>query len=232
MVELTSLDSAVSIEQTVPSRIIRHGVLQIFFTRQSLFSFMQITLKKFLPLVRKLAAVAGIFLTGCSTAVYQVTKDASYTAKLENTAIIWYAKPEVKTVINRTASGYTPTITSDDRQVSRDQIEKLFKLFALHTPRKIADSLREAKVSIARDAGVASTVLRIEPVGAVTNCAPFSCSSSVALEVTVFDTTLGKRVWYGQFKVGAPIGGQISDEIVQNFANSLVSELQRSQLLR
>lgn len=173
-----------------------------------------------------------LLLSSCTTYVAGVKKDASYNKQLTETAILWVPPVNLKTRIKITAQGYRPTITEKAKESSAKHIAELIGLFSEHAPRAIGKALGQRHVNVISKGGAAATQLLVHPTFSETECVPIGCQHSIWLQVVLVDKAEKKPVWEGSFKVGSPVVRGTNDEsVVQNFVESLISQLKGSKLL-
>lgn len=182
-----------------------------------------------------LVGTLSLVLSGCTTSVYQVAKDASFTEKLQDSSIVLFVKPDLRTTITVTGSGYQPTVSEGNRAESREQIGKLVRLVLTQARDVVGSALAANVPGISPSAS--STVrskpyLRIDIVGATSDCGTLVCRHAIAIEAYVVDPTKNKRVWQGNFKSGPPIGGgAVDDMVLKSFTDSLMGELKKSGVI-
>ena len=95
----------------------------------------------------------------------------------------------------------------------------------------VSDELKKNKVAIFKKPTSESMQLSMSPSRGRAECAPIVCNYSLYISVGLYSRKINKSVWSGQFKVGAPLGGEQNAEIIKNFADTLISKLKSDKLI-
>lgn len=187
---------------------------------------------KWFKLVRYVfAAVSLTVSVGCTTYVAKINKDEGYDKRIADTNVVWVANTNFQVKVTRVGQGYQPIISGEDKRAAQQGTAELLQLFAMNMPRTVSGALSDANVIVPPSRETTSTQLRFRPVGSDTDCAPLGCVSSLWVEVTLYDKGLGKVVWSGVFKVGAPFPLKNDEAVIEKFTQSLIGELKNSRLL-
>lgn len=182
-------------------------------------------------------AVLQIFLLGgCTTMVASAYKDEAYNKQLTETAVVWLPPENLSTSISRVGyGGITPgPFPEKEKNKLLDGVTELLALFSEHSPNAMENALTVSKVKVVPQKTSSETELSILPVRAEIQCAALGCQHSLWIRVTLSDKLTKKTIWWASFKVGAPfvVAPVKADEaVVQNFTNSVISELKNARLL-
>ena len=189
--------------------------------------------------VSALFFLAVALLTGCSTTVRGSKKLDAYDQKISSPTIMWQSNATLNGEIRKTA-GLASLAKISDSNIA-DAKENLGKLLQMLSSQSIGVVSARLKVdgvvatALANDAPTspkgAKHLIKIYPDFAGSECSAMHCSHDVGLIVTVWDFELKKTVWQGDFKVGAPMGGPVTQKLLDSFADNLVSELRKAQLI-
>ena len=90
-----------------------------------------------------------------------------------------------RTKISRSAQGYKPQVTPEDREKSQKVISDLLGLFSTHSVDMVSGLLAENSVSIVPGGDAAKTMMTITATRAETKCAPLGCNSSLWIYVKI-----------------------------------------------
>ena len=181
-----------------------------------------------------------IMASGCATVVKGTKKMDGYDKKLSSLSVMWQNNPTLSFQIRKTAGlAVLATITEGNKDESRKNLGALMGMLVSQSSGAVSDKLRAKGVSVITLANDSPTspkglqhLIKVYPDFAGSECSAISCSHNAGLLVTVWDFDLKKTVWQGDFKVGAPLGGEVTNQLLTSFLDSLISELQKSQLLQ
>ena len=152
---------------------------------------------------------------------------------------MWQTNPNLNFQIKKTAGlASLAEISSGNIADARANLGELMRMLSrqgasavsarLNANGVLASTLANDAVSVAKST---QYVIKVYPDFAGSQCSALSCSHDVGLMVTVSDLALKKTVWQGAFKVGAPMGGLVTEKLLDSFADSVVSELQKAKLI-
>jgi hypothetical protein len=178
-------------------------------------------------------------LAGCSTTVRGSKKLDAYDQKISSPGVMWQSNPKLSLQIRKTAGlASLAEISSGNIADARENLGALLRILTrqgtsavsarLNANGVLASTLANDAVSVAKST---QYVIKVFPDFAGSQCSALGCSHDVGLIVTVTDLGLKKTVWQGDFKVGAPMGGPVTDKLLDSFADSVVSELQKANLI-
>jgi hypothetical protein len=192
-----------------------------------------------LQLFKCIALVSAALLAGCSTTVRGTKKLEGYDLKISAPSVMWQTNSQLSFQIKKTAGlAALAAITDANKVDSRENLGQLMRLLTSRSSLVVSAKLKASGIAafpIANDAPSSPRdtpfLIKIYPAFAGSECSAVSCSHDVGLIVVAWDFALKKNVWQGDFKVGAPLGGTISDQLLDSFATSLVNELRNAHLL-
>ncbi len=178
-------------------------------------------------------------LSGCSTTVLGSKKMEAYDQKISFPGVMWKSNPSLNFQIKKTAGLATlAKISSDNIADAKENLGALMRLLSRRGTSAVSAKLNASGVqatTLANDAvSVAKStiyVIKVYPDFAGSECSAMHCAHDVGLLVTVTDLTLKKDVWQGAFKVGAPMGAPVTERLLDSFADSVVSELRKANLI-
>ena len=178
-------------------------------------------------------------LSGCATNVLRSKKLEGYDQKISSPGVMWQTNPTLSLEIKKTAGmASLAEITNANKADSREHLGALLRMMSAHGSRAVSSRLNANGVlasTLANDAAsVAKStqyVIKVYPDFAGSNCSALGCNHDVGLLVSVMDLNLKKAVWQGAFKVGAPFGRPVTDQLLDSFADSVIVELQKAKLI-
>ena len=193
----------------------------------------------FFQLFTRITLVSAALLAGCSTTVRGTKKLEGYDLKISAPSVMWQSNFQLSFQIKKTAGlAALAAITDANKAESREHLGQLMGLLTSQSSRVVSAKLKAtglAAFPVANDAPSSPRdtpfLIKIYPAFAGSECSAVSCSHDVGLIVIAWDFALKKNVWQGDFKVGAPLGGAISEQLLDSFATSLVNELKNAKLL-
>lgn len=184
------------------------------------------------------AILLTTLLSGCvGSQDANVRKDASYNKRLDDTAIVWTSSNNFPMELYRSkmpsasSPNSPPFITEQDKIEARKGIFELMMLFSKHAVDAMSEALTEAKVHVHPREATAATKLLISPVGSISGCTGPGCEHTLKMQVTLYDRTAGREVWSGTFRVTASYMTKGDETLVKDFADAVVVELKRSNML-
>lgn len=184
------------------------------------------------------AMLLTMLLGGCAGSQdVSVRKDASYNKRLDDTAVVWTPSNNFPMELYRSkmpsasSPNSPPFVTEQDKLEARKGIYELMMLFSGHAVDAMGKALTEAKVHVHPREATAATKLLISPVGSVSGCTGPGCEHTLKVQAALYDRTTGKEVWSGTFKVTAPYMAKGDETLVKGFADAVVAELRRSNML-
>ena len=183
--------------------------------------------------------LAVVLLCGCSTTVLGSKKIEAYDKKISSPGVMWQTNPKLSLQIKKTAGlASLAEISSSNIADARENLGQLLRILSrqgtsvvsakLNANGVLATTLANDAVSVAKST---QYVIKVFPEFAGSECSALHCSHDVGLIVTVSDLGLKKMVWQGAFKVGAPLGAPVTEKLLDSFADSLVSQLQKAKLI-
>ena len=183
--------------------------------------------------------LAVALLPGCATNVLGSKKMEGYDQKISSPGVMWQTNPNLSLEIKKTAGlASLAEISSANKADSREHLGALLRILSTQGTRVVSSRLNAKGVlatTLANDAvSVAKStqyVIKVYPDFAGSRCSALECSHDVGLLVSVVDLGLKKSVWQGAFKVGAPLGLAVTDKVLDSFADNLVFELQKANLI-
>jgi hypothetical protein len=177
-------------------------------------------------------------LAGCSTTVRATKKLDGYTQKLSDAGVVWQSTPQLRFQIRKTAHPSIAAITETNKTESRENLSQMMRLLESKSTYAISAQLNSNAIratSLANNTSYfpngTKHLIKIYAEFAGSECSGLSCSHDIGLIVNVVDITLNKTVWSGGFKVGPPLGGPVTDQLIDSFTASLISELRGAKLL-
>lgn len=184
------------------------------------------------------AILLTTLLSGCvGSQDANIKKDASYNKRLDDTVIVWASSNSFPMELYRTrmpsvsSPNSPPFITEQDKIEARKGISELMALFSRHAVNAMSKALTDAQVHIHPREATTTTKLLISPVGSISGCTGSGCEHTLKVQVALYDSAAGKDVWSGTFKVAAPYMAKGDEALVKDFADAVVVELKRSNLL-
>ena len=191
------------------------------------------------PSVYTCVASVSLLLFGCSTTVRGTKKMDDYEQKISSSTIMWQSNPNLRFQIRKTAGlPSLAAITEPNRQETIENLGKLLQMLTTKSAGAVSGKLRAKGLFVSELDNDAPTspkgyqhLIKVYPDFAGSECSAVNCSHDIGLIVTVWDFGLKKTVWQGDFKVGAPMGGAVTDKLLENFSSSVVDELQRAKLI-
>jgi len=175
--------------------------------------------------------IIALTLGGCTTFVAGSKKEDGYEKKISATSVVWITPLKLQTRITRSAQGYRPQVSEEDKKNSRAAIAQLVKLFSDESAGVVSGALRENAVKVAAGDVKPETKLVLSATSGRTECAPLGCVSSLWISVRLYDNELHRFVWRGSFKVGASYFTENDTSVLENFASALVDQLKHSDLI-
>lgn len=183
-------------------------------------------LRAFVLIVSSIALLAG-----CTTFVAGSKKEDGYEKKMTLTSVVWLKPVALRTRISRSAQGYRPQISEEDKANSKAAIAELVKLFADESAAVVSGALQENAVTVASADVKPETRLVLTATSGRTECAPLGCVSSLWISARLYDNELHRFVWRGSFKVGASYFSENDTSVLENFASALMDQLRNSSLI-
>lgn len=191
------------------------------------------------PFIYVCIASVSLLLFGCSTTVRGTKKMDDYEQKISSSTIMWQSNPNLDFRIQKTAGlQVLATITESNKQETRENLGKLLQMLTTKSVGAVSGKLRAKGLSVSELANDAPTspkgyqhLIKVYPEFAGSECSAINCSHNIGLIVTVWDFGLKKTVWQGDFKVGAPMGGAVTDKLLESFSSSVVDALQKAKLI-
>lgn len=104
-------------------------------------------------------------------------------------------------------------------------------LFSKYGVGAMGKALSGAKVRVHPRESMAATKLQISPVGAISGCTGPGCEHTLKVKAALYDRAVGKEVWSGTFRVTIPYMEKSDVALVNGFADAVVVELKRSNML-
>lgn len=182
-------------------------------------------------LVVVLVIVFAMFISGCTTFVAGSKKEDGYDKKITVTRVAWLNPAMLRTKITRSAQGYAPRVSEDDKKNSKKAVSELVKLFAQESVAVVSSELEKNEVTIVSGETKPDTRLLLTASSARTECAPLGCVSSLWITAGLYDYEERKVVWRGSFKVGASYFSRNDTSVLQNFASALMDQLKNASLI-
>jgi hypothetical protein len=183
-----------------------------------------------------IASVA--MLAGCSTTVRTTKKLEGYTQKLSDAGVVWQNNPQLKFQIRKTAHPSIAAITEANKNESRENLSQMMRLLESKSTYAISAQLNSNAIratSLANNTSYfpngTQHLIKVYADFAGSECSGLNCSHDLGLIVNVVDVALNKTVWSGGFKVGPPLGSPVTDQLIDSFTASLISELKGAKLL-
>lgn len=184
------------------------------------------------------AMLLTTLLSGCvGSQDANVRKDASYNKRLDDTSIVWTSSNNFPMELYRSkmpsasSPNSPPFVTEQDKLEAKKGIYELMMLFSRHAVEVMGEALTEAKVHVHPRETIAATKLMISPVGSISGCTGPGCEHTLKVQVALYDRTAGKEVWSGIFRVTAPYMTKGDETLVKGFADAVVAELKRTNML-
>jgi hypothetical protein len=176
--------------------------------------------------VRFFFAACLAILAGCTTYVQGTKKAEGYEGKIRDPLIIWQSTASLQTSITARYA-----VTTKDRDRSSEGIGKLLPFLSTGSVPAISQKLRANAVPPASLPQDAKFIIKLEPLKGYSDCTVLGCAHDVSIGVSVTDISLRRVVWQGGFKVGAPFGVALDNQVLDNFSEKLVSELKSAKLI-
>jgi hypothetical protein len=194
--------------------------------------------KQLLWVMTWIIAATVSLLAGCSTTVRATKKLEGYDQKISVAGVVWMNNANLQTQIRKTAHASIAAITEANKTQSRENLTQILQLLASKVTYAASAKLNSNGVTATALANntsyypnEAKHLIRIHPDAGMSECSGLSCSHDIGLTISVVDIALKKSVWQGAFKVGPPLGGPVTDQLLDSFVSSLISELKTAKLL-
>lgn len=185
-----------------------------------------------------LVALLSMLLGGCvGSQETNVRKDASYDKRLDETAIVWATSKDFPMELYRSkmpsasSPNSPPFVTEQDKIEARKGIFEMLALFSRHAVDAMSKALGGAGVKVHSTSSAAATRMVISPAGSISGCTGPGCEHTLKVRVALYDRAARKDVWSGTFKVTAPYLTKGDETLVKGFADAVVAELKRTNML-